>query len=93
MLSLRSYLVHTHEDDKHGSVSCLATVEQLPVVPPALIRTGLGNIFYHFPVFELHNGRVTIAFSVIVGQDLERGFVLVLGDEPTRGLDAVSLSR
>lgn len=53
-----------HGEDEHGPVSGFARVEELAVVPPALIRPGGTDVLDHFFVFEFDNGGVAVAFAV-----------------------------
>lgn len=74
--------IYTHDDNQHGPVPHFTGIEQLAVIPPPLIRPGLGNILDHLAVLELHDGGVPVPVAVVVGQDLQCGVVFVLGDEP-----------
>jgi hypothetical protein len=65
---MRIYLAEeTHGENKHCSITLLAAVEKLTVIPPALVRPRNGNVFDHFLVFELHDWRVSATLTVILG--------------------------
>lgn len=76
----------THENHQHRPVPRFPAVEQLAVIPPPLVRTGLGNVLDHLTVLQLHDRGVSIAITVVFCQHLERCFVFILRDEPTGGL-------
>lgn len=53
-----------HGENEHGSVAGLARVEEFAVVPPALVGARDADVFDHFFVFELDDGRVAVAFAM-----------------------------
>jgi hypothetical protein len=58
----------THEKNKHRPIPRLAAIEELAVVPPALVSADIRDIFDHLPVLELHERGIPIAFAVVFGQ-------------------------
>lgn len=77
---------HTHENDKHRAIAHLATVEELAIVPPALVRADIGNILHHLAIFEAHQRGVPVPFAVVFGQDADGCFMAVAGDQPSGAL-------
>lgn len=53
-----------HGKDEHGSVAGLTRVEEFTVVPPTLVGARDADVFDHFFIFELDDGRVAVAFAV-----------------------------
>ena len=71
---------------EHGAVADLGRVEQLAVVPPALVGARDGDVLEHLAVLKPDDGRVAVAFAVVFGHDGEGIFVAVVGHEPSGGL-------
>jgi hypothetical protein len=80
----------THEKDKHRPIPRLATVEELAIVPPALVGADVRYILEHLAVLELYEGRVPVAFAVVLGQHADCFCVSVAGDEPAGTLHITS---
>ena len=80
-----------HGDDEHAAIAHFGVVDELAVVPPALVGACDGDVFHHLAVFELHDGRVAVAFAMVLGHDVERFLVAVVGHEPSGGLATCQL--
>jgi hypothetical protein len=74
-------------DDEQGTVASTGAVEQLAKVPEALIGAVGPDDFEHFLHLEGDDGRILLAVSVVLDEDLLCLVGSVVGDPP-RNLSA-----
>lgn len=71
-----------HADDHPQPVSSSARVDELAEVPPRVVVAGGGALLEDLVVLQLDQGRVGVAFAVVLGEDGQRLLGAILVDQP-----------
>ena len=81
----------SHADNTNHTPPRVPGVEQISVIPPALVGALGGDLGGHLLVRKLDDWRVAVALTVELGHDLEGLLVAVVGDQPESSMLALCL--